>query len=181
MYLGRGFFWGWIFTLRRQWNLKFDFKMKCDFKILLKCSFWHILWYFHEFWLGFWKLLTFFTWMMMYYVLCVTFMCYISWIFFFCIFLYISWIFFCEAFFHLYSLQNEVDCSRMHGGFVLLTMSEKFTKWFLIKYIFEAILCLSFDIHHNIHQTFVTVISHSPSNLKVIVWGKQACTTTSTK
>jgi hypothetical protein len=102
-------------------------------------------------------------------------------LFYFCIFLYISWIVFCEAFFHLYSLQNEVDCSRMHVGFVLLTMSEKFTKWFLIKYIFEAILCLSFDIHHNIHQTFVTTISHSPPNLKVIVWVKQACTITSTK
>jgi len=39
---------------------------------------------------------------------------------------------------------------------VLLTMSEKFTKCFLIKCIFEANFVLSFDIHNNIHQTFVT-------------------------
>jgi hypothetical protein len=46
-----------------------------------------------------------------------------------------------KLFFICIVFENEVDCSRMHGGFVLLTMSEKFTKWFLIKYIFEAILC----------------------------------------
>lgn len=63
---------------------------------------------------------------------------YISWFFAFTFMLFIL---VSHASIHLYTFQNTMDRTRMHGKFVLLTLGESFKQQFWMKCVFKIILC----------------------------------------
>lgn len=64
---------------------------------------------------------------------------YISWILF--AFTFMLFILVSHASIHLYTFQNTINCTRLHGKFVLLTLGESFKQQFWMKCVFKLILC----------------------------------------
>lgn len=66
-------------------------------------------------------------------------MYYISWFLF--AFTFMLFILVSHASIHLYTFQNTMDCTRMHGKFVLLTLGASFKQQLWMKCVFKIILC----------------------------------------